>query len=210
VIDQLFIIPTIAVLSIGRLWYLRAHSVQRDVRDAILPLSSRLHAADFFRRPRSEDVRFAFWIVQYGVIWYAINLPLMRLARFEGRKWTYALCLLDVIFVWFSFNLGLVGALIYITLNTINLFKAPWNVSIFWLIVLGVFSWVFLVLAPIAKLPIGIPTKVWGHVRQALFYQKNPYYYGLLGLFWIFVAWRTLVPWFLAGTWLGQIASFQP
>lgn len=131
----------------------------------------------------------------------------MRAAKFDGRKWSYAMALLDIPFVWLSFRLGLVGVLVYAGINTFNLFKAPWNVSIVWLIICALFSWIFLILAPLAKLPLGIPTWVWGHVRQALLYQKNPYYYGLLGVLWLFVAWRTLLPGLFADTLLGQIAS---
>jgi len=206
-IDPLLVVLGIVLLTLARLWYLRTSEVQRDVREAIIPLTSRLHFADFFRRPRSEDIRFVFWIVQYGILWYAINLPLMHLSGLNGRRWAYALALIDGVCVWLSFRLGLMGALLYIAINTVNVLKAPWNVSILWLTLLGVYSWVFLILAPIAKLPIGIPTRAWGHVRQVLFHQKNPYYYGLLGVFWLFVFWRTILPWLFAGTFLGQLAS---
>ena len=205
--DPILLFIGIAVLTVGRFWYIRANPVQRDVHDFILPLSKRLHGADFFRRPKSEEIRFSFWIVQYGVIWWAINLPLMNLARFDGRRWGYIMAVLDIPFLWLSSGLGAVGLLIYAGINTFNLLKAPWNVSIVWLIMCAVFSWVFLLIAPIAKLPLGIPTWVWGHVRQALLYQKNPFYYGLLGVLWLFVAWRTLIPGVLSDTFLGQVAS---
>ena len=133
----------------------------------------------------------------------------MHLARFDGRRWIYSIALIDTLFIWISFQLGLVGAIAYMGISTIQLFKAPWNVSILWLTILGVFSWIFLILAPMAKFPIGLPTKVWGHVQQALFYKRNPVYYGLLTILWIFVVWRTLLPWLFAGTWLGQIAAFN-
>lgn len=207
--NALIVATTVALLTLGRVWYLRTHPVQKDVQEAILPLSKRLHAGDFFRRPQTEEVRFAFWIVQYGTLWYAINLPLMHLAGFDGRRWTYLMSAIDIFFVWISFELGLLGAFLYIAINTFNLFKAPWNVSIVWLIVCAVFSWIFLLLAPLAKLPIGIPTRVWTHVRQALVYKKNPYYYGLLGVIWLFVAWRTLLPGLFGDTWLGSLASLE-
>lgn len=207
--SQTFIFLGIGLLTLGRLWYLKLHPVQKDVREAILPLSKRLTVRDFFRRPKSEEVRFSFLIVQYGVIWYAINLPLMHLVNFDGRKWTYAIALLDIPFVWLSFRLGPVGALLYAGIATFNLLKAPWNVSIVWLTICGIFSWVFLILGPLAKFPIGIPAWVWGHVRTAMVYKKNPYYYGILGLLWLFVAWRTLLPWLFADTWLGNLVSWE-
>src|SRR6266849_1715017 len=116
-VDQLLVFAGIASLTLTRLAYVRLRQVQRDVQLAILPLSKRLSPRDFFRRPRSEDIRFAFWIVQYGVIWYAINLPLMHLAKFDGRRWVYAMILLDIPFIWFSFRLGLIVALIYAGVN---------------------------------------------------------------------------------------------
>ena len=40
-----------------------------------------------------------------------------------------------------------------------------------------------------------------------MFHQHNYVYYSLLGLSWLFVLWRTLLPWFLVGTWVGQLVS---
>ncbi len=208
-IDQAWILIGLVLLTLARLWYLRVRPIQKDVGEFILPLSKRLHATDFFRRPRSEEIRFSFLIVQYGVIWWAINLPLMHIARFDGRKWTYALAIVDIPFAWLSFRLGLIGALGYLAIATFNLVKAPWNSSILWLIICGVFSWIFLILAPLAKFPIGIPTLVWSHVRTAMVYKKNPYYYGMLAVVWIFVAWRTLLPWLFADTLLGHLAGLN-
>ena len=207
--DQTIILSIIALLTFARLWYLKVHPVQRDIQEAIVPFSSRLQVADFFRRPRSRQIWESFNIVQYGVIWYAINLPIMRITNFNPRRWTYAVALVDVPFLWLSFRLGPVGALVYAGVTTFNLLKAPWNVSILWLVICAVFSWIFLILAPLAKLPIGVPVLVWGHVKGAIVYKKNPYYYGMLAVLWLFVAWRTLLPGLLADTWLGHIVSME-
>ena len=206
---QQFIIPGIALLILLRIVYLRRHSLHKDIRDAFIPASKHLRPADFFRRPRSEDVRFAFWIMPYGILWYAINLPLMRLANYNGKGWVYLITIVDSIFLYTSFQLGLTGALLYVAISTIQALKAPWNVSILWLTLLGIYSWIFLILAPLAKLPFGVPTKTWGHARISLFHQHNYYYYGLLAIFWIFIFWRTILPWLFAGTWLGQIVSLN-
>jgi len=206
-IDQVSI-PTIGILTLGRLLYLRAMPVQRDVRDAQIPFSRRLRLADFFRRPRSFEVRDSFWVLPYGTLWYAINLPLMHLTGFDGRKWTYSLAILDSLFVWISFRLGYLGALMYVGIGTFLLFKAPWNVSILWLTVCGILSWIFLVLAPVAKFPVGIPLRMRARVQGLLFHQRNYVYYALLGIIWLFVLWRSLLPWLLGETLIGQIVSF--
>ena len=207
-IDQAFILSGIALLTLARGWFLKSHPVQRDVREAFLPSSKRLHAADFFRRPRSVEVRNVFLLLPYGTLWFAVNLPMIHLARFEGRRWTYLIALVDCVFLWLSFRLGLISALVYAGMSTFMLVKAPWNVSILWLIMCGVFSWIFLVLAPAAKLPLAIPVRMGKRVQGLLFYQHNYFYYGLLGVLWLFVGWRTLLPWLFAGTWLAQVVSF--
>lgn len=150
----------------------------------------------------------SFRTLPYGTLWFAINLPVMHLAGFQARRWTYFLSFIDVPFIWLSFSLGLLGGLLYVGISTFMLLQAPWNLSILWLTVLGIVFWVFLILAPIAKLPIGIPMRLGNRVKSLLFHQRNYVYYGLLGLLWLFVAWRTLLPSFLAATWLGQLVSF--
>ncbi len=207
-LDQNLLIGSTLLLTLGRLAYLRAMPIQRDVREAQLPLSKRLRMSDFFRKPRSQDIIDSFRTLPYGTLWFAINLPIMHLANFQGRRWTYLLALIDTPFILLSFRLGLLGALIYIGIGTFMLFQAPWNLSILWLTVLSVLSWVFLVLAPIAKLPVGIPMRLGSRVRGLLFHQRNYIYYSLLGVLWLFVFWRTLLPSLFAGTWLGSIVSF--
>jgi hypothetical protein len=209
-ISQAMLLLGIALVTIVRLWYLRISPVQRDVRDAQLPFSKRLRFADFFRRPKSQEIRDSFQVLPYGVLWFAVNVPLMHVAGFDGKRWTYLIALIDAPFVWASFRLGYLGALLYIALSTFMLIKGPWNLSILWLIVLGVFSWVFLALAPVAKLPFGIPMRLGKRVQGLLFHQRNYVYYSLLGVMWAFVFWRSVLPWLFAGTWLGQIADFPP
>ena len=112
-----------------------------------------------------------------------------------------------MLFIWVSFQLGLVAGTIYIVLGTFQLAKAPWNVCINWLTICGIFSWVFLILAPVAKLPIGIPMRQGKRVQGLLFHQHNYVYYSFLGVLWLFVFWRTIIPWFLTGTWLSQVVG---
>src|SRR5262249_12989047 len=204
---QPILILGITVLTVLRILFIRVSPVLRDVQVAQLPFSRRLRASDFFRRPRSQFVRDSFSVLPYGALWFLINLPLMHLTRFVERRWSYSLALIDMFFIWLSFQLGYSSGILYVVLGTFQLFKAPWNVCIDWLTISGVYSWVFLILAPIAKLPVGIPMRQAKRVQGLLFHQHNYVYYGLLGLLWLFVAWRTLFPWLFAGTWLGQLVS---
>jgi hypothetical protein len=210
VLDPLVIIAGILFLTLGRLWYLKISPVLRDVVISQVPFSKRLRVGDFFRRPKSQDVRDSFRVLPYGILWFAINVPLMRVARFDGRGWTYVIAVIDAGFIWVSFSLGLLAGLAYAGLSTFMLFRAPWNVSILWLTILGIFSWIFLILAPVAKLPVGIPMRMGKRVQGLLFHQRNYIYYSLLGLMWLFVLWRTLLPWLFEGTLLGQIVSLDP
>jgi hypothetical protein len=98
------------------------------------------------------------------------------------------LALIDVAFLWYSSQvLGLVVFIAYVLIGTFQLFRAPWNVSINWLIVLAPISWIFLALAPIAKLPVGLPAQVWRYTERAIGHQHNYIYFGLLGTLWLIV-----------------------
>jgi hypothetical protein len=44
-----------------------------------------------------------------------------------------------------------------------------------------------LALAPIAKLPVGLPVQVWRYTERAFGHQHNYIYYGLLGTLWLIV-----------------------
>src|SRR5437867_13136325 len=112
-IDQVSI-PSVGILPVGRLLYLRSRPVQRDVREAQIPYSRRLRPSAFFKRPRPSEARDSFWVLPYGTLWYAINLPLMHLTGFDGRKWTYSLAILDSFDVCISFSLAFSGPLMYL------------------------------------------------------------------------------------------------
>ena len=112
----------------------------------------------------------------------------MRAVRYSGRLWMVALALIDIAFLWYSSEfLGLVVFFAFVFIGTFQLFRAPWNASINWLIILAPISWIFLALAPIAKLPVGLPVQVWGYTERAIGHQHNYIYYGLLGTLWLIV-----------------------
>jgi hypothetical protein len=99
-----------------------------------------------------------------------------------------ALALIDGLFLGYSFQfLGLTVFFAYVLLGTFQLLRAPWNASINWLIILAPTSWIFLVLAAIAKFPIGLPIQVWRYTGRAVGHQHNYIYFGLLGTLWVIV-----------------------
>jgi hypothetical protein len=115
-------------------------------------------------------------------------VPIVRAVGYNGRLWIVVLALIDIAFLWYSSQvLGLVVFIAYVLIGTFQLFRAPWNVSINWLIVMAPISWIFLALAPIAKLPVGLPFQVWGYTERAIGHQHNYIYFGLLGTLWLIV-----------------------
>lgn len=130
----------------------------------------------------------------YGIIWYAINLPIARAAKFNGRNWVLYLGLIDAIFLWLSWTMGWLGFIAYVFIGSFQLFRAPWNTSINWLILLGLVSPWFLIIAPVAKLPVGLPFHAFGDTERAFFFKHNFVYYGLLGTLWLIVFFNLLLP----------------
>jgi len=154
--------------------------VHRDITYYILPGLSNL------RKITKYAPDFSY--VPYGLIWYAINVPIVRAVRYNGRAWLAVLALIDAAFLWYSSQfLGLTIFVVYLLIGTFQLLRAPWNASINWLIILAPISWVFLLLAPIAKFPVGLPIQVWRYTGRAIGHQHNYIYFGLLGTLWLIV-----------------------
>jgi hypothetical protein len=174
------ILSGIALLTILRLVWILKRSVHKDITFYILPGLSNL------RKIVRYDPGFSY--VPYGLIWYAINVPIVRAVRYSGRLWIAILALIDTIFLWYaSQSLGLTVFLAYVLIGTFQLLRAPWNASINWLIILAPVSWIFLLLAPVAKFPVGLPLKVWTYTERAIGHQNNYIYFGLLGTLWFIV-----------------------
>jgi len=173
------IIAAIIVVTILRLVWILKRPVHKDIKFYILPGLSNL------RKLVKYDPGFSY--VPYGLIWYAINVPIVRVVRYSGRLWITVLALIDIAFLWYSQVLGLTVFIAYVFIGTFQLLRAPWNASINWLIVLAPVSWLFLILAPIAKFPIGLPIQVLRYTERAIGHQHNYIYFGLLVTFWLFV-----------------------
>ena len=174
------IVSAIVALTAFRLVWILKRPIPKDIPFYILTGLSNL------RKLVRYDPGFSY--VPYGLIWYAINVPIVRAVRYNGRLWIVVLALTDVAFLWYcSQVLGLVTFIAYVLIGTFQLFRAPWNASINWLIVMAPISWVFMALAPIAKLPVGLPVQVWGYTERAIGHQHNYIYFGLLGTLWFIV-----------------------
>jgi hypothetical protein len=174
------IVGIIIALTAFRLVWIVKRPVPKDITFYVLPGLSNL------RKILRYDPDFSY--VPYGLIWYALNVPIVRALRYNGRLWIVVLALIDVAFLWYcSIVLGLAVFIAYVLIGTFQLLRAPWNASINWLIVMAPISWIFLALAPIAKLPVGLPIQVWGYTERAIGHQHNYIYFGLLGTLWLIV-----------------------
>lgn len=174
------IIGAIVLLTVFRLAWILKRPVHKDITFYILPGLSNL------RKILRYDPDFSY--VPYGLIWYVINVPIVRAVRYSGRLWITVLALIDIVFLWYANEfLGLAIFLAYILIGTFQLLRAPWNASINWLIILTPVSWIFLLLAPIAKFPVGLPVQVWRYTERAVGHQHNYIYFGLLGTLWLIV-----------------------
>ena len=174
------ILGGIVVLTVFRLAWILKHPVHKDITFYILPGLSNL------RKIVRYDPGFSY--VPYGLIWYLINVPIVRAVRYSGRLWITVLALIDTIFLWYSSqSLGPTVFIAYVMIGTFQLLRAPWNASINWLIILAPVSWIFLLLAPIAKFPVGLPLRVWTYTERAIGHQHNYIYFGLLGTLWLIV-----------------------
>lgn len=124
----------------------------------------------------------------YGLLWYLVSKPL---------AWPSYSVMDYLVYSWII-NWVLVGVLgvlrfpawflvVYVAVSVFNMLKAPWNLPVLWLSLLGFVSPFLIVIAPLAKFPVGNPrAKLW-QVRQALTWQKNPVYYGTLIIVWLAV-----------------------
>jgi hypothetical protein len=170
----------ITAVTVFRLVWIRIRPVHRDITSYIFPGLTNLR----------KITRYApnFSYVPYGLIWYGINVPIVRLGRYNARFWMGVLALIDTVFLAYSFQyMGLTVFFAYVVIGTFQLLRAPWNASINWLIMLAPISWIFLLLAPIAKFPVGLPVQVWRYTGRAVGHQHNYIYFGLLGTLWLIV-----------------------
>lgn len=126
----------------------------------------------------------------YGALWYLVSIPL----GYHGDAVTYVM--LSATFNLFISTLVIILTLpfgiLFVSISIFHAWKAPWNLPILWLTLLGFISPWLLVLPILAKFPVGNFQAQWWQTRQALTWQKNPYYYGSIALVWIVVLFLSL------------------
>jgi len=181
------ILAAVVAITVVRTSWTVVRPIPHDVEPAIMPGLKNIR--NVLQRQTVVSGR-----APYGIIWYAINLPIARAAKFNGRCWILYLGLLDSIFLWLSWTMGWLGFLAYAFIGTFQLFRAPWNISINWLVLLALVSPWFLIIAPIAKLPVGLPLHAFGDTERAFFFKHNFVYYGLLGTLWLIVFFNLFLP----------------
>jgi hypothetical protein len=182
------VISATGILTVLRLFWIGTRSIPRDIDPAIMP-----GLKNIGKVLRGEVI--VGGRAPYGIIWYAINLPIALAVNYDGRYWMLSLGIFDGVFLWLSWvSMGPLGGLAYVLIGTFQLLRAPWNTSINWLIMLGLFSPWFLLVAPLAKLPFGLPRHSFGDTGRAFFFGHNWVYYGLLGTLWLIVAGNLYLP----------------
>jgi len=153
-------------------------TVPPDIGRAVLP------ALEAF--PKQE-----YWQSPYGAIWYAVNKPIGTIS-FESPAmymfWTGWFT--SATLVYLSQFQSLPFLLVYSGIAMFHLVKAPWNVSILWLCLLGLVHPFLLVVPILAKFPVLNPAgrKAWSHALHAIPYKMSPFYYLTIGIVWLAVA----------------------
>lgn len=97
------------------------------------------------------------------------------------------------VLVFLAQHLSLMFLLTYSAISVFHLVKAPWNVSILWLCLLGFIHPVLLMVPVLAKFPVGNPApfrKTWSHALHAIPYRMSPFYYATMGIIWLMVLFR--------------------
>lgn len=153
----------------------RIFTVPPDVERAILP------ALRQFPHQRYD-------YAPYGLVWYLVSKP-FGFFSMNGFDYIALTGIVNgtILGLLGVFNLPPWFILLYLLISMFNLVKAPWNLPVLWLSLLGFFSPWLLIVPVLAKFPVGNPrAKAW-QVRQALTWQKNPVYYGTLIIVWIAV-----------------------
>lgn len=103
--------------------------------------------------------------------------------------WTGWFNILTLLYV-FQFT-PLWFVLVYSTVSMFHLVKAPWNVSILWLCLLGFIHPYLLAVPILAKFPVGNPApfrKTWNHALHAIPHKMSWFYYLTIGIVWLAVA----------------------
>lgn len=157
------------------------------------------------------------WEAPYGALWYAMNIPIHWIGDFlfgpgcfpldahhcwpptlvpQGVDWMMGLLMFNALFIWMFRRSELLPA--YFMTSMFVWFVVPWNLSVLWLVVLGLLGSSFpqrlgaVLLGVISKLPVGAPLSVW------MYDFVNGQEYGTTGSAFVPGHW---MPYFVLGAW---------
>ena len=154
-------------------------TVPPDICRAVLP------ALEHF--PKQE-----YWQAPYGVIWYAINKPIGTISSESPEMYMFWTgWFTSALLVFLSQFQSILFLLVFSGIAMFHLVKAPWNVSILWLCLLGLIHPYLLIVPVLAKFPVGNPApwrETWNHALRAIPYKMSPVYYLSIGIVWLSVA----------------------
>ena len=154
-------------------------NVPPDLDRAVLP------ALEHF--PKQE-----YWQAPYGAIWYAVNKPIGTISLGSAEMYMFWTgWFTSALLVFLSQFQSILFLLVFSGIAMFHLVKAPWNVSILWLCLLGLIHPFLLIVPILAKFPVGNPApfrKTWNHALHAIPYKMSPVYYLSMGIVWLSVA----------------------
>jgi len=151
---------TIAALAISIGWWLsfdKAYFPSTEVVTAVIP--------------QLQHPYLYAWQAPYGILWVWMNQAVWHLGRLlfpflpSGIDWMFALTIINIPFFYIFRQSQLLTA--YFMTSLFLWAVVPWDLSVLWLVSLGFLFQGFLprlgavLLAAIAKIPVGAPLEVW-------------------------------------------------
>ena len=155
-------------------------NIPPDLDRAVLP------ALEHF--PKQE-----YWQAPYGAIWYAVNKPIGTISLGSPEMYMFWTgWFTSALLVFLSQFQSILFLLVFSGITMFHLVKAPWNVSILWLCLLGLIHPFLLIVPVLAKFPVLNPAgrKAWNHALHAIPYKMSPVYYLSMGVVWLLVLFR--------------------
>jgi len=133
------------------------------------------------------------WQAPYGVIWYILNIPLTWF-QISGinpeQSWLLWLSAIDSVVIWIM-RRGRFYTIFYIAISLLTFRQAPYNMTILWITLAGIYWPPSLIIAPLAKFPIGAPPEIWQYIfSNSMQSETNWRYYALMIMLWFVVLYR--------------------
>ncbi len=133
------------------------------------------------------------WQAPYGVIWYILNIPLTWF-QISGinpeQSWLLWLSAIDSVVILIM-RRGRFYTIFYIAVSLLTFRQAPYNMTILWITLAGIYWPPSLIIAPLAKFPIGAPSDVWQYIfSNSMQSETNWRYYALMIILWVVVLYK--------------------